>query len=310
MYRKTTRRSIVHPLVAIAFYVAASLASAAALAANEIAWSAAERPIQNKIEGLRSVAEEERGALLQSLALQIRRLPAAPNKLRLAIYLTSLSTEGDFGMQTLQEVATTLEAALREKPTPWTEPKDMSADPSSNERLPAYGYRQLASLAQYEQVRVSFDDDVHYQDAIAKLAAVDFKRGKADFTLADLSGKAWTLSELRGKVVLINFWATWCPPCLKEIPDLEMLYRRFSSQGLVVLGISDEDLAKVEPFVRQHAISYPVMLDPRKTVNRLFEIHGLPKSFVFDRSGQLVAQAIDMRTQKQFLAMLRSAGLL
>jgi peroxiredoxin len=76
-----------------------------------------------------------------------------------------------------------------------------------------------------------------------------------------------------------------------------------------VLGISDEDPAKVEAFVRQNAISYPVLLDPKKNVKRLFELRGIPNSFVFDRSGQLVAEAIDMRTQKQFLAMLRSAGL-
>jgi peroxiredoxin len=117
------------------------------------------------------------------------------------------------------------------------------------------------------------------------------------------------LSELRGKVVLVNFWATWCPPCRKEIPDLETLYGRFSSQGLVVLGISDEDVTKVEPFVRQHAILYPVLLDPKSTVTRLFELHGIPNTFLFDRSGRLVAEAIDMRTEKQFLAMLRTAGL-
>jgi peroxiredoxin len=310
MLRKTTSRSI-NNLAAIVFAVAAALTSAASLAASwsEIAWSPAERPIQDKIGGLRNLPDKERGAAMRSLALQIRRLPATPNKLRVAIYLASLSTEGDSGTETLREVGTTLEVALREKSIPWTEPKDLPADPSSNERLPPYGYRELASLAQYEHVPVSLNDDVHYQDAITKLAAIDVRRGNADFTLTDLSGNAWTLSELRGKVVLVNFWATWCPPCRKEIPDLETLYGRFSSQGLVVLGISDEDVTKVEPFVRQHAILYPVLLDPKSTVTRLFELHGIPNTFLFDRSGRLVAEAIDMRTEKQFLAMLRTAGL-
>jgi peroxiredoxin len=309
MFRESTPRRVVNILAAIAIVAAATLASAAGMAANAIAWSPAEKPIADKLSGLRSVNDQERGAAMRSLALQIRALPAAPNKLRLAISLASLSTEGDFGAEMLQEVATTLELSLQEKPIPWMELKDMQTGPSGNEHLPGFGYQELASLAKYEHVRVSLSDDVHYQDAIAKLAAIDAKRGNANFTLADLKGNAWTLSELHGKVVLINFWATWCPPCRKEIPDLETLYKRFASQGLVVLGISDEAMAKVEPFVRQHAMSYPVLLDPNRIVNGQFAIRGIPNSFVFDRSGQLVAEAVDMRTEKQFLAMLRSAGL-
>lgn len=293
----------------VAFTVLAMLTCSAAVAATEIAWSPAEKAISDRIGALRNVSDEQRGAATRALALEIRGLPAAPDKLRLAIHLASLSTEGDFGAQTLQEVATTLQAALRENPIPWMARKDLPADPFRYEHLPADGYQELASLAQYEHVRVSLDDDAHYRDAIAEIKAIAAKRRSANFTLRDLAGNPWTLSELRGKVVLINFWATWCPPCRKEIPDLESLYARFAPQGLVVLGISDEDLVKVEPFVRQHAISYPVLLDSRKSVNALFEIHGIPNSFVFDRTGELVAEAIDMRTQKQFLAMLRGAGL-
>lgn len=300
MFCKAEPRSI-HPLAAIVFAATAVYTSAAARAAGapEVAWSSAKKPIHDRTGELRSIPDKDRGAAMRSLALQIRRLPAAPNRLRLAIYLASLSTEGDFGAQTLQEVAATLEAALRESPV----------DASGDERLSLYGYSQLASLARYEHVLVSLDDDVHYQDARRKLAAIDAKRAVADFTLTDLAGKAWTLSELHGKIVLINFWATCCPPCRKEMPDLEALHKRFSAQGLVVLGISDEDPAKVGPFVRENAVSYPVLLDPGKSVKHTFALRGIPNSFVFDRSGQLVAEAMDMRTQNQFLAMLRSAGL-
>ena len=71
-----------------------------------------------------------------------------------------------------------------------------------------------------------------------------------------------TFAELQGKVVLVNFWATWCPPCRKDMPDPEALYERFNSKGLVVLGISDEEAAKVEPFIRERKASFPVFSIP------------------------------------------------
>jgi peroxiredoxin len=166
----------------------------------------------------------------------------------------------------------------------------------------------LASLVRYEHVQVAIEAP-QFAAAMAKLEADDAKRQQADFTLADLQGKTWTLKDLRGKVVLLNFWATWCPPCRKEMPDLEGLYHRFESQGFVVLAISDEEAAKVSPFLAERNITYPVLLDAGRKVNEQFRIEGIPKSFVYDRNGKLVAQSIDMRTQRQFLEMLALAGL-
>ena len=93
------------------------------------------------------------------------------------------------------------------------------------------------------------------------------------------------------------------------MPDLEALYQRFAQRGLVILAISDEEANKVEPFIAEHKFTYPVLLDPGRKVNEIFRVEGIPKSFVYDRDGQLVAQAIDMRTGRQFLAMLAQAGL-
>jgi len=162
----------------------------------------------------------------------------------------------------------------------------------------------------YEHVEAAIDAP-QFAAAVAKLEANDVKRQQADFTLADLQGKNWTLKDLRGKVVLLNFWATWCPPCRKEMPDLEALYLKFKDkdQGFVVLAISDEGAAKVNPFLAERNITYPVLLDPGRKVNEQFQVEGIPKSFVYDRSGKLVAQSIDMRTQRQFLEMLAQAGL-
>lgn len=269
-------------------------------AEDKVVWSDQEKPIVQQLRGLRKLPDDVRARTTKDLALQIRQLPIAPNKLNLAGGLASLSTEGDFGHDTLQEVATTLAAALREQPQAGS---DKNGEPGSL-------YVELASLVRYEHVQVN-GDTPQFAAPMAKLATDDAKRQQADFTLTDLQGKAWNLKDLRGKVVLVNFWATWCPPCRKEMPDLEELYRRFKDkgQGFVVLAISDEDAAKVSPFLAERNITYPVLLDPGRKVNEQFRIEGIPKSFVYDRSGKLVAQSIDMRTQRQFLEMLAQAGL-
>jgi peroxiredoxin len=245
---------------------------------------------------LRDLPDDVRARTTKPLALEIRRLPVSANKVKLANTLANLSTEGDFGHDTLEEVATTLADALREQPVP-----------EENGR-PAAPYVELASLVRYEHVHASLDDP-QFAAATAKLEADDERRETLDFTLTDLHGQRWTLSELRGKVVLVNFWATWCPPCRKEMPDLEALYQRFEGRGFVILAISDEEMSKVEPFIAERKVTYPILLDPGRRVNTLFDVEGIPKSFVYDRRGKLVAQSIDMRTQRQFLAMLAEAGL-
>jgi peroxiredoxin len=261
------------------------------------AWSDQEKPIVDQIRGLRKLDDAVRARTTKDLALEIRQLPAVPNKLRLAGALAGLSTEGDFGRDTLQEVTTTLATALREQP-----PAGKPGEPDSL-------YMELASLVRYEHMQATSDNPQFAAAMMAKLEGDDLKRQSADFTLTDLQGKTWHLQDLRGKVVLVNFWATWCPPCRKEMPDLQALYDKFKDQGFVVLAISDEEAAKVAPFIGERKISYPVMLDPGRKVNDLFIVEGIPKSFVYDRSGKMVAQSIDMRTRNQFLEMLAQAGL-
>ena len=270
--------------------------SQSAVSGQAVSWTKDEVPIRDQISHLRSLPDDVRARTTKQLALDIRRLPKTANKLNLANGLANLSTEGDFGHDTLQEVATTLAEALREQPAPM------------NGAEPAFPYVELATLVRYEHVQASVDNP-QYAAAIAKLEADDQARQKADFTLTDLQGKTWTLGELRGKVVLVNFWATWCPPCRKEMPDLDALYKRFKDEGLVILAVDDEEAAKVKPFLTERPVTYPILLDPGRKINDLFHIDGIPKSFVYDREGKLVAQSIDMRTQKQFLEMLAQAGL-
>jgi len=263
---------------------------------QEVAWSAQEKPIYDQIHGLRKLPDDVRARTTKELALEIRQLPSTPNKLRLANGLANLSTEGDFGHDTLQEVATTLADALRQQPVP------------DEKGQPAAAYVELAQLVRYEHVQVSLAAP-QFEAAMAQLEADDQHRQQADFTLTDLQGKTWSLGQLRGKVVMVNFWATWCPPCQKEMPDLQTLYGRFKDQGFVILALSDEEIGKVQPFITQRQITYPILLDAGGKVAESFRVDGIPKSFVYNREGKLVAQSIDMRTQKQFLAMLAQAGL-
>lgn len=265
-------------------------------AQEKIVWNDQEKPIVEQINGLRKLDDNVRARVTKDLALQIRNLPAGPHKLGLAGGLSNLATEGDFGRDTLQEVTTTLAITLREAP------------PAQKPGEPNHHYMELANLVRYEHMKAECSDP-QFADAIAKLAAADAARQNADFTLKDLQGESWHLQELRGKVVLVNFWATWCPPCRKEMPDLQALYDKYKGQGFIVLSISDEEAAKVTPFIEQRSITYPVMLDPGRKVNDLFQVDGIPKSFVYDRDGNLVAQSIDMRTRGQFQEMLAQAGL-
>src|ERR1035438_1446275 len=152
---------------------------------KEVAWSADEQPIVDQIHGLRSLPDDVRAKTTKDLALQIRKLPASGNKLRLALGLANLSTEGDFGHDTLQEVATTLAVTLRENPVPWDEPKKHKGKdapaimvPLAPAREPASPYKELALLARYEHVEVSPDftrETEQYRAAVAQLEAEDHR---------------------------------------------------------------------------------------------------------------------------------------
>ncbi|RYG23043.1 TlpA family protein disulfide reductase [bacterium] len=251
----------------------------------------AEVAISNQLSSLRSLPDDQRAKATREIAFQIRKLPAGPPKVNLASSLTNLSTEGDFGRGTLQAVADTLVAAVKEAP------------PARKD-----AYVQLANLARYEGIKVELTSG-SYTAALAEVDALSEARKKIDFTLTDRTGKSWTLSELKGKVVLVNFWATWCPPCRKEMPDLDALHTRFKDKGLVILAISDEKPEVVDAYLKEHPVAYPILLDPDRKVNTAFQIDGIPKNLIYDRKGKLVAQSIDMRTMNQFLGMLSKAGL-
>jgi peroxiredoxin len=255
-----------------------------------------ESEITKQLRSLRSLSATERPAVTLKLARQIATLPAGPSKVRLAYNLANLATEGDQGRVTLQGVADALAKSLAESPVP-----------AKGDRPPE-PYIELAKLVRYENVTATLNDPL-LAKATQVLVDDDADVQKADFTLTDLKGKKYTLSELRGKVVMVNFWATWCPPCRVEMPDLDAIYAHFAPEGLVVLSISDEESVKVASFIEHTGYRPAVLIDPESKVHKLFHIDGIPKTFVFDRSGKLVGETIDQCTRGQFLALLGKAGL-
>jgi peroxiredoxin len=107
-----------------------------------------------------------------------------------------------------------------------------------------------------------------------------------DFRLVDLEGKQQTLSQHRGKVVLVNFWATWCKPCTTEMPAMQVTYDKLREKGFVVLAINElEDEPKVRDHIKQHGHTFPVLMDRDNKVANQFGVFGLPVSVFIDEKG-------------------------
>jgi peroxiredoxin len=118
-----------------------------------------------------------------------------------------------------------------------------------------------------------------------------------DFAVPDLAGRAVRLSAFRGKVVLVNLWATWCPPCRDEMPSMERLYGRLRGRDFELLAVSEDEDGKevVEPFVKQLGLSFPVLIDPERQVGDRYGVWGYPETFVIDRNGLVVERVIGPR---------------
>ncbi len=114
------------------------------------------------------------------------------------------------------------------------------------------------------------------------------------FSLRDISGKTVTLSQFKGKVVILDFWATWCPPCREEIPHLVDFYNRYKGKGVVIVGVAldDEGLRVVKPFVEKHKINYPVVIADDAVQSAYGPIQGIPTKFIIDQNGNIVAKLI------------------
>ncbi len=116
-----------------------------------------------------------------------------------------------------------------------------------------------------------------------------------DVSMETMDGQVLNLAEQKGKVVLVNFWATWCGPCRREIPDLIELYDDLKGKGLVIVGIAvDQEGAEVvDPFVEEEQINYPIVVDPKQSLEKHFEaMYGLPTTYVVNPEGKIVRRVL------------------
>jgi peroxiredoxin len=118
-----------------------------------------------------------------------------------------------------------------------------------------------------------------------------------DFTLTDMQGQKVTLSQFRGKVVVLNFWATWCPPCREEMPSMERLHRDLESKGLVMLAVNVEENGKkaVSQFLQKTPYSFPILLDSESDAQNAYGVFRFPESYIIDRNGVVVEKIIGGR---------------
>lgn len=141
----------------------------------------------------------------------------------------------------------------------------------------------------------------------ARIPVLRAKTPAPDFTAARLDGTPVRLSGLRGKVVFLNFWATWCPPCREEMPSMEALYRRFRGKDLEFLALDiQEGNSEVAAFMKQQGLSFPAALDSAGRISAEYGVRGIPSTFIIDRAGNVIASVVggrDWNTEAVFAAL-------
>jgi len=136
---------------------------------------------------------------------------------------------------------------------------------------------------------------------VAVIAIAPLSAEPVDYVLPDLQGKQHSLADYRGKWVIVNYWATWCPPCQEEIPDLVDFHEQHKDSDAVVVGINYEDIGneQLQAFVDSFLITYPVLKSEPVLTTPLGSIAGLPTTFILDPSGSPVARQVGPVTNKQ-----------
>jgi len=123
----------------------------------------------------------------------------------------------------------------------------------------------------------------------------DIERHSApDFVSENLRGGNTSLEDYRGKIVLLNFWATWCVPCRAEMPGMETIWQKYKEQGLVIAAVSVDEgsRGRIETFSKILDLSFPILLDPESKVSDLYKVSNMPTSFLIDRNGKIISRIV------------------
>lgn len=137
--------------------------------------------------------------------------------------------------------------------------------------------------------------ETHFMDALG-IVKLEEKPKAPDFTLKDLNGKEVKLTDHRGKIVFINFWATWCPPCRIEMPSMEKLYTEFKDKDFVILAIDlQESAGRVKAFKEDFKLNFLILLDSTGEVGLNYGVMSIPTTYLVDRDGHLIGGALGPR---------------
>jgi len=150
--------------------------------------------------------------------------------------------------------------------------------------------------------RVQVDGSGAVADRGAPVCKAESK-ANLDFTVKDMNGSSVRLADYKGKVILINFWATWCPPCKTEIPGFIELYDRYKDRGLVILGVSgDDDAETLRSFAAEWKMNYPLLVgrDEDKLLDAYGPLYGYPTSFIIGRDGSVCGRHVGPATKEEF----------
>lgn len=138
--------------------------------------------------------------------------------------------------------------------------------------------------------------------------AGEVSRPAPQFSLPSRTGEVVSLADLKGQVVLINFWATWCGPCRKEMPLLEQIQKKYASLGFTMLGINvEEDTRLMDTFLKDVPVSFPILLDPANGVSKLYDVMAMPSTVIVDRKGNVryIHQGYQPGDESRYQDMIR-----
>lgn len=155
-----------------------------------------------------------------------------------------------------------------------------------------------------------FSQDAAPEQAVSQTVGIQRGNLAPDFSLMTAEGEAIKLSDLRGKKVIVNLWATWCPPCRAEIPDMQAFYEQYKAKDVIILGVNltatESSVENVTAFVKEYGMTFPVLLDIDKQVGNQFQAISIPTSYMIDSKGVIREKFIGPMDQEKMEKMISS----